>query len=349
MNLHAVAERAKVSTATVSRVLNNVGTVKSSTRARVMKAVQELRYYPNLHARTLAGGRSSTIGMIVSNMENPFFFDVFRATELRVRNYGYDLVVAHTGYDADQLVQSIHLMLGRRVAGLAVIVSEMDPGLIQELCSLKIPVVFYDVGTPTKNISNIRVDYGRGVEKAVCYLHSVGHRSMAYVGHHSGLAPTSAREKAFRATVARLSPQVKSAVVAGGDSLDGGRTATREVFASGFRPTAFVCVNDFVALGVMRELRERGLRIPQDCSVTGFDNIKLSEYASPPLTTLHIPRDTIGDLVCQALCAPGDQNGPAAGHETVIEAEMVLRESTGPVSLPTASAGIAPGPPSRRG
>lgn len=329
MNLYAVAERAKVSTATVSRVLNNVGKVKSSTRARVMKAVEELRYYPNLHARNLAGGRSSTIGMIVSNMENPFFFDVFRATELRVRNYGFDLVVANTGYDSDQLVHSIRLMLGRRVAGLAVIVSEMDPGIIQELCSLKIPVVFYDVGTPTKNISNIRVDYGRGIERAVCYLHSVGHRSMAFVGHHSALAPTGAREKAFRATVAQSSPQVKSMVVSGSDSLDGGRRAAREIFDSGFKATAIVCVNDFVALGVLRELRERGLRVPHDISVTGFDNIKLSEYSAPPLTTLHIPRDTIGDLVCQSLCV-AEPGQTLAGHETIIEAEMVLRESTGP-------------------
>ncbi len=329
MNLHAVAARAKVSTATVSRVLNNVGKVKASTRARVMKAVADLKYYPNLHARNLAGGRSSTIGMIVSNMENPFFFDVFRATELRVRNYGFELVVANTAYDSTQLVQSVRLMLGRRVAGLAVIVSEMDAGIIRELCSQKVPVVFYDVGTPARNISNIRVDYGRGIDKAVRYLHSLGHRSMAFVSHHSALGPTGAREKAFRATVAQLSPQVKSLVAAGTDCPDGGRRAAREIFEAGFKPTAIVCVNDFVALGVLGELRERGLRVPQDISVTGFDNIKLSEYASPPLTTLHIPRDTIGELVCQSLCGAEDGQS-VAGHETIITAEMVLRESTGP-------------------
>src|SRR5437868_3552415 len=129
MNLEEVAKRARVSTSTVSRVLNNIDVVKSSTRARVMKAISDLKYQPNLHARTLAEGRSRTLGMIVSNMENPFFFDIFRVVEAEAHSHGYEVVVAHTDYRSEQLVASVRLMIGRRVAGLAAIVSEMESEL----------------------------------------------------------------------------------------------------------------------------------------------------------------------------------------------------------------------------
>ena len=146
MNLDEVAKLAGVSAATVSRVLNNLDVVRDATRDRVMRAVSELNYHPNLHARSLAGGKSRTIGMIASNLENPFFFDIFRTLEADSHAHGYEVVAAHTGYSPEQLVRSVRLMIGRRVAGLAVIVSEMAPDLIHELELSRIPTVFYDVG-----------------------------------------------------------------------------------------------------------------------------------------------------------------------------------------------------------
>jgi LacI family transcriptional regulator len=329
MSLEEVARRAKVSTATVSRVLNNVGPVKTSTRARVMKAVKELKYQPNLHARTLAGAKSRTLGMIVSNLENPFFLDVFRAAEIQADASGFEIVLANTNYQADHLISSMHLMIARRVAGLAVIVSETDPRLMDELSQHTIPAVFYDVGTPTEHVSNIRVDYARGIEKAVTYLHDLGHRRIAFVSHHATLGPISIREKAFRTTVERYAPELKWMSAANVDGLDGGRLATREILGSAFDPTAIVCVNDFMAIGVLRELREQGLRVPQDVSVTGFDNIKLSEFCYPPLTTLHIAREVIGQMVVQSLIPSADKQG-SLGREILIEPEFVLRHSTGP-------------------
>jgi hypothetical protein len=117
MNLEEVAKRARVSTATVSRVLNNIGVVKTSTRARVTKAITELKYHPNLHAHSLAGGKSRTLGMIVSNMENPFFFDIFQTLEADAHARGYEVVIANTNYRPEQLVTSIRLMIGRRRGG----------------------------------------------------------------------------------------------------------------------------------------------------------------------------------------------------------------------------------------
>jgi LacI family transcriptional regulator len=328
MNLEQVARRAKVSTATVSRVLNNASVVKTTTRARVVKAIEELKYHPNLHARHLAGGKSRTVGVIVSNMENPFFFDIYKTVESDAHARGYEVVVANTDYRSEQLVSSIRLMIGRRVAGLAAIVSEMAPALIDELTDSNIPVVFYDVGSPRQNITNIRVNYRRGIEKVVDYLHSLGHRRLGFVGHHAMLGPINERMKAVLDAVARI-PELEVRTAADADTLEGGRQAARALLATGFSPTAIICVNDITAVGALRELRERGIRVPHDMSVTGFDNVKLSEFCYPALTTVHIPRERIGHIICDALMPRLDQPATAE-HEIVIDPEFVLRESTGP-------------------
>jgi DNA-binding LacI/PurR family transcriptional regulator len=310
-------------------VLNNPAVVKSPTRAKVVKAIADLRYQPNLHAQTLAGGRSRTIGMIVSNMENPFFLDIFHQLEAEALAANLEVIVANTDYQPARLVSSIRLMIGRRVAGLALIVSEMDPNLIDELTDSSIPVVFHDVGTARRNITNIRVNYGNGIEKLVRYLHSLGHERMAFVGHHASLGPTGERQRVFSRSVFQCSPPVAFRSVTHVDGFEGGRLATRELLETGFEPTAIVCVNDFMAVGVLRELRDHGLRIPEDVSVTGFDNIKLSEFSSPPLTTVHVPRQQIGHIAFECL-VPKPNSPRIPGRDIVIDPELVVRESTGP-------------------
>jgi len=305
MNLAEVAQHAKVSTATVSRVLNNAANVKSTTRARVMKAVEKLKYRPNLHARSLAGGKSRSIGVIFSNIENPFFLDIYKVVEAGAHAEGYEVIMANTDYRSEQLVASIRLMIGRRVAGLAVIVSEMAPELIDELDGSNIPVVFYDVGAPRRNIANIRVNYRRGMETLADYLYSLGHRRLGFVGHHSTLGPINERVSVLRESMARY-PDVDVQASADVDSLEGGRRAARVLLSANPGLTAIVCVNDLMAVGVMREIRDRGLRVPDDISVTGFDNVKLAQFCYPALTSVHIPRDQIGQIICDSLLA-GDK------------------------------------------
>jgi LacI family transcriptional regulator len=328
MSLEEVAKQARVSTATVSRVLNNVGPVRASTRARVIKAIEDLKYHPNLHARNLAGGKSRTFGMIVSNLENPFFFDVFRSAEEAAREKGFEIVLANTDYNPDHLTRNIRLMLGRRVAGLALVISEMQPDLLEELSELDIQIVFYDVGVPKHNISNITVNYGKGIERVVHYLHQLGHKRMAFVSHHSSLGPLSIRESVFRETVAEFASDIAWKIVASSDGIEGGRQATREILSSDLHPTAILCVNDFMALGVLHELRESGVKVPEQISVTGFDNIKLAEVACPPLTTLHIPRDRIGQTMVQVLTRPL-AGRESHGKKVLIDPEFVVRGSTG--------------------
>ena len=329
MSLQAVAARAKVSTATVSRVLNGVDVVKASTRLRVMKAVADLKYHPNLHARSLAGAANKTIGVVVSNLDNPFFLDVYRAVESDCRTHGYEVVVANTLYRPEQLAASVRMMLGRRVGGLALIVSEMDDEIVEELTEGKMPVVFYDAGTAGGHVTKIGVNYRRGVERIVDYLTSLGHTDIGFIGHHTGLAPLNVRLNAVVECARAIGPHITVRQALNEDSLQGGKRAAAELLSSGPPPGAVICVNDIMAVGAMLELRERGLQVPRDISVTGFDGIELSRYCYPALTTVNIPRDQIGHMIFRSLTAQaGDTE--IIGREFTITPELVVRESTGP-------------------
>lgn len=327
MTLDDVAKRARVSTATVSRVLNDAPGVRPATRARVLRAVAALNYTPNLNARALAGGSPRTLGMIVSNIANPFFLDIFRCVEAVARQRGYDVIVANTDYAQDRLASGINTILGRRVAGLALVVSETVPAMVGALAA-KLPVVLYDGGAhQLQHVANIRANYRGGMQRIVEYLYALGHRRMAFIGHHTSLGPLHERRKAFLAVAEEYAPGVKVRTVASADGMAGGQTAMRQLLASGFRPTAVACVNDLMAVGALRELHAHGISVPGDVSVTGFDNVALAEFVTPALTTADVPRGEIGRLICDALIP---ESGPvlAPGREVVVETQLIVRDST---------------------
>jgi DNA-binding LacI/PurR family transcriptional regulator len=163
------------------------------------------------------------------------------------------------------------------------------------------------------------------MQRMVEYLYSLQHRRMAFVGHHGTLDPLREREHAFETTLRRYT-DVESRIAVSSDSPRGGRQAVNEILESGFKPTAVLCVNDFMAVGVLRELHDAGLRVPRDVSVTGFDNIELAEYLNPALTTANIPRKEIGRMIFEAL-TPNPDRLPQ-DQEILIEPELVVREST---------------------
>lgn len=327
MTLADVARRARVSTATVSRVLNKIEGVRPSTRARVLRAVEELSYTPNLNARSLAGGEPRTLGVVVSNIGNPFFLDIFRAVEAGARQRGYDVLVANTDYESARLASSIATIVGWRVAGLALVVSETVPPVVASLAG-KLPVVLYDGGAHRlKHVTNIRANYRGGMQRIIEYLYALGHRRMAFVGHHTRLGPLHERRQAFLEVAEEYAPRVKVMTVASEDGMAGGQQAMRQLLDSGFRPTAVACVNDLMAVGALHELHARGIAVPGDVSVTGFDNIAPSEFATPSLTTADVPREAIGRLICDALIPDGESGRPAPG-EVVVETQLIVREST---------------------
>jgi DNA-binding LacI/PurR family transcriptional regulator len=327
MSLQAVAKRARVSPATVSRVLNGLDIVKSSTRARVMKAVADLKYHPNLHARNLARAVNKTIGVVVSNLDNPFFLDVYRAVEEDCHAHGYEVIVSNTMYRPEQLAVSVRMMIGRRVSGLALIVSEMEDGIVEELTERETPLVLYDVGSAGGHVTKIRVNYRRGMERVVDYLKLLGHSDIGFIGHHGALGPLLERcNTVLECAQPNTHTGVRQALDS--DSLHGGKRAAAELISTGVPPTAIVCVNDIMAVGALLELRERGIQVPRDISVTGFDNIELAEFCFPALTTVHIPRDQIGHTIFRSLTPEGKSHD--AGREFTIMPELVVRDSTGP-------------------
>jgi LacI family transcriptional regulator len=327
-SLQDVAEAAGVSIATVSRVLNGIAIVRPDTKERVLRAVARLRYTPDLQARTLRGGDSRTIGMIVSNLNNPFFLDVYESLETEALRFGHEVLVASTGYDPDRLAASVRLMVGRRVSGLAVIVSEMTPALLAELVTTGIPAVVHDASDAPADLMTVRVDYATGMQQVVELLYDAGHRHFAFVGHHATLASLSSRQQAFIDAMRHYGRRVTHRTVTEADSLDGGRRAAHALLDYGARPTAVVCVNDFMATGVIRGLRDRGVRVPTDVSVTGFDNVTLAEYAEPALTTVDIPRSEIGWLAVQRLLQRPVRGKKTQAQESVITPALVVREST---------------------
>jgi LacI family transcriptional regulator len=320
-----VATRAGVSVATVSRVLNGTGPVKRSTRARVLKAIEDLKYHPNLHARSLASGNTSAVGVVVSNLGNPFFLDTIHKIESHLRTSGQEVIGISTNYRPGRLVSGVRQLIGHRVTGLVILVSETDPVVMDLLDSYGAPAVVLNSCNVTGNTACISIDYQYGTERTIRYLRDLGHRRMAFIGHHATLGTNTLRDHAFEEAIARFGPALQSRTVVCPDTLDGGREATRELFAVGFRPTAIVCHNDYIAIGALRELRERGLSIPRDISVTGFDNIPLTGFCEPPLTTVHVPRDEIA-----MFCASWLKRDTCSsrGRSVVIYPELIVRGST---------------------
>jgi LacI family transcriptional regulator, galactose operon repressor len=326
VNLKDVAERAGVGSATVSRVLNGHPSVKSSTRTKVLRVVEQLKYKPNLHARTLAGAQSRVLGIVMANLYNPFFADVYHAIEINAQRRGYETLLANSSHDVTLLKASVHRLLGHQVAGLGVF-PEMEPSILDELREAKIPVVLFDGGDAGDHFTALDFDHRKGIRMLLDLLFTLGHRRLAFVSAPLFVRPTEARRIEFLETTARYG--VESLVVTPlDDGFAGGRAAAREVVLRGFAPTAILCVNDWIAVGVIRELRNQGLSVPADVSVTGFDNITISEFSCPSLTTIHIPRAEIGRLVVAAL-VPDESGSPPAPRRVYLDPELVLRESTG--------------------
>ena len=233
MTLKEVADRAGVSIATASRALNKPDVVQEATRRKVLQAVKELHYRPNRFAQSLAGGRTNALGVIVSNIENPFFLDILHALEQEASQQGFELIYENTDYRPERLTAAVERMLGRPLAGLALIVSERDDEAVALLEGWNQPVVLLDSMHTPRLGATIELRYEKAMQRTVEYLYALGHRRMAFVGHHSALDPLRERENAFIATVSAF-PDVESATAASTDSLDGGRQAMRQLLESGF-------------------------------------------------------------------------------------------------------------------
>ena len=333
MNIKAVAHRARVSTATVSRTINGSDKVSPETAKRVNNAIAALNFVPNNNARALGSGRSSLLGLIISDITNPFFPDLVKAFEDIALKQGKDVLITNTDYDPERTLHCVTRMLQRKVDGVAIMTSEMDDHLTGLFRRRRIPVVFLDSGVPGPGISCVRIDYPAGVEMAMSHLTGIGHKRIAFISGPMNLTSARTRYRAFMDSSARdhltASPDL---LQEGNHRSDGGYEAMKRLLAAPVRPTAVMCSNDMTAIGALGAISEAGLRVPHDISIVGFDDIKLSAYTSPALTTVRLPYADIARASVTALLdsTKVDATSLSEGSECLIEPTFVERRSTGP-------------------
>src|SRR6266568_2869887 len=282
LTIRDVAKAAGVSTATVSNVLNKTGKVGRRTHLLVLSTVKRLGYFPNVHARHLASRDSRTLGIIVSDIENPFFPEVIKSFEIRARQ------------------------LARR----------------------RIAVTFLDLAPVRSYMSNLKIDYFSGVEQIIKYLHGNGHRRIAFVAGRPRLKSNIARLQAYEKCMQDLGLEA-GPVLPGDLRFEGGLAAGSAIAKLSSKPTAVVAVNDLTAVGVIKGLLKAGFRVPEDISVTGFDNTRLAEYSNPSITTVDVHREMVGQMAADALHELSCSANPQ-GKEYQIPAELILGDSSGP-------------------
>jgi DNA-binding LacI/PurR family transcriptional regulator len=332
VNITLVAKAAKVSKATVSRVINNDSCVRQETARKVWRAIQRLHYSPNSYARTLGSGRSRTLGLMISDISNPFFPELVKSFEEFAVKGGYEVLLTDTNHDPTRMAGCVQRMLERRVEGVAILTSEMDAGLMNQMARRGIPIVFLDLGTVQSRISNISVDYKQGIREATEHLFHLGHRRIGFISGPLALRSVQTRRSAFLECLEECGITYDEQLVREGNyRIDGGRVAMSSLLHLQNPPTAVMTSNDLNAIGAMRAIYCEGLRVPDDISVVGFDDIDLSQYMQPPLTTVRLSRSELGqtafNALAQILSGQSDH-----GREYRIETHLTLRESTGPIS-----------------
>ncbi len=244
MNIREIAKRARVSTATVSRTINRIPTVRPQLARRVWKVVEELGYFPNTQARALVSGRSRIFGLIVSEIINPFFPEIVHIFEDIAVQHNYEILMTSTVHDPERMRNAVRRLLEHRVEGVAVMTFGMEESLLDDLRLRNVPLVFVDVGPPRPRISNIRIDYLHGIRQAVQHLAALRHERIAFITGPLTLKSALARRDAFVKSMDELGmtadPQL---IVEGNHTLEGGEEAFGKLLALRPRPTAVLCSN----------------------------------------------------------------------------------------------------------
>jgi LacI family transcriptional regulator len=327
MDIREIARRAKVSTATVSRAINHVPTVDPQLAKRVWKVVEELGYYPNTQARALVLGRTRIFGLIVSEITNPFFPEIVQTFENLAVENNYEILLTSTVHNPKRMESAVRRMIERRVDGVAILTFGMEESLIEHLRDRKVPLVFVDVGPDVPGIANIRVNYLNGIRQAVQHLAALRHTEIAFITGPLELKSAIARRDAFKASMAEIGLSSDLAVV-GDHRMEGGMKAFHELHHLNSPPTAVLCSNDMTAIGFMREAYEQNVRVPEGMSVIGFDDIHLSEFTIPPLTTVQMSQQELARIAFEALLNEVDASGSQGLHKYELVTNLVLRRST---------------------
>lgn len=298
-----VARIAAVSTTTVSHVINKTRFVAEATQKRVWEAVEELNYAPSAVARSLKCNTTRTIGMLVTQSFNPFFAEVMHGVENYCYKQGYTLFMCNTEGDLDKQKQYLRMLSEKRVDGLLVMCSDLNEQLLALLeKNTELPMVIMDWGPDSPRTDKIIDNSEKGGYLATKHLIENGHEKIACITGQLDKLTCKERVRGFERAFAEFNLTSNPEWILEGDfECASASKAVDKILAMNDRPTALFCFNDIMALAAISKIQQAGLKVPEDISVIGYDNIELSAYFSPPLTTIHQPKRRVGKTAVEIL------------------------------------------------
>ena len=325
-----MARQAGVSTATVSRVLAGIGRARPETAAAVNAAVTALGYRPSGVARSLRTQRTRTFGLIVSDVQNPFFPELVRAADDAARAIDYSILLGSAAFDEARAVHYLDLMVDRRVDGIIVASSQISDASWRWLIASPVPVIVVNAEPPDGRVAAIASDNEGGSRRAVEHLIGLGHRRIGYLRGPQSFTAARARLDGFEAACAAAGLDPATTPVARTDGqVDGGALAAGRLLGEHPAVTAIAAYNDLTAIGALRALRSAGRRVPDDVSVIGFDDVAAASWVVPGLTTIAQQKAEMGRLAVESLVRALD-GGRFPPTVIRLATALRIRESTGP-------------------
>jgi len=322
-----VAARAGVSTATVSRVLSGLGGASTETQGRVLEAARELEYRPSEVARSLKRRSTQTLGLVITDIENPYFPELVRAVEDAARALGYTVLLCNAADDPEREAAYLDLLADRRVDGLIIASSSLGVRHAEWLAAPPVPVVLVNTAAPDSGLPTIMSDNRAGGQLAAEHLLSLGHRRFGYLLPPPRNVDAPARLEGARSAIRAARLDRDALITASGEpTVAGGEVATAAILERAPATTGFLAYNDLMAIGALRALRACGRSVPASASVVGFDDVALATYVDPPLTSIAQRTEEMGRWAVARLTGTEDE-GPSS---VLLPLELRVRESSGP-------------------
>jgi len=326
VTLHDVARLAGVSPATVSRILNGTARVATDKRQAVERAIEQLHFKPNLSARSLRSGSTRTVGILTQEIESPYFARGVRGIDEGLQGSGYAPIIVPGHWNPQEEAERMRLLIARRVDAIAILGGQMRDAEIIEFAQQQ-PTAVTARSLQAPNVVSFEFDQFEGGRLAAHHLIELGHRRIAHISGMRSQADAIKRKEGFLQAHADAGLAVEPRLIVEGNFVEtGGMLAVDQLVDSGVPFTAIFCANDQTAWGALRALQRRGLRVPEDVSLVGFDDLPQSSFMSPPITTVRQPVYEMGLAVAAALLqALGQTSQPAT---TCPPLSLVVREST---------------------
>lgn len=327
-----VARQAGVSPMTVSRVINNKGDVRASTRQRVMAVVEQLGYRPSSIARGLATRRTGALGLVVPDVANPFFADLVRGVEHGAYARGYNVFLCNSEEDPQRELEILHLLEEKQVEGLVLCSSRLDAPALHALVARQSRVVLVNRQLRNRAVRSVTVDDEKGGYLATRHLLETGRRA---VGLLAGPEPSHSgrlRARGYRAALAEFrAPSAEAWTGPCRPDVEGGLNAARELLERQPQLDGLVCFNDLVAVGALQACAEMGRAVPTDMAIVGYDDIALAALVTPSLTTCRVPRYELGRQAVRLLLEQLEGSAEPA-EDVVLQPELIIRQSAPLVS-----------------